>query len=147
MQMMFYIIYVSSIYLHYTWKHFHNFFFFLMILLIRELLHKKYRMVWIGRDLNDHLIQISWHKQGHLSADQAAQCPIQPVILETVAQLLKKIGVGNTAPVPALFCQRSVRIMSGKGRIRTEPLIWWVLLLPGWFSLSSRSYLLQLFER
>lgn len=55
---------------------FSQLFFFLMILVTKKFFHKKYRTVWIGRDLNNHLVQNSWHKQGHLSADQVAQGPI-----------------------------------------------------------------------
>jgi len=35
-------------------------------------------MVWVGRDLTDHLLQTPCHEQGHLPPDQGAQSPIQP---------------------------------------------------------------------
>ena len=35
-------------------------------------------MVWVGRDLKDHLVQPPCHGQGHLPLDQVAQSPIQP---------------------------------------------------------------------
>jgi len=35
-------------------------------------------MVWVGRDLKDHLVPPPRHGQGHLPLEQAAQSPIQP---------------------------------------------------------------------
>lgn len=36
-----------------------------------------HRMVWVGRNFQDHLILSPWHGQGHLQIYQAAQDPIQ----------------------------------------------------------------------
>jgi len=35
-------------------------------------------MVYVGRDLEDRLVQPSWHGQGHLPLGQVAQSPVQP---------------------------------------------------------------------
>jgi len=35
-------------------------------------------MVWVGRDLKDHLFQPPCHGQGHLQVDRAAQSLIHP---------------------------------------------------------------------
>jgi len=35
-------------------------------------------MVWVGRDLIDHLVPTPCHGQVHLPLDQAAQSPVQP---------------------------------------------------------------------
>ena len=35
-------------------------------------------MVWVRRDLKDHLVPTPCHGQGHLPLDQLAQSPIQP---------------------------------------------------------------------
>ena len=35
-------------------------------------------MVWVGRDLKDHLVPTPCHGQRHLPLDQGAQSPIQP---------------------------------------------------------------------
>ena len=42
------------------------------------LLSQNHRMVWVGRDLKDHLIPAPCHEQGHLPLHQVAQSPIQP---------------------------------------------------------------------
>ena len=34
-------------------------------------------LVWVGRDLKDHLVPTPSHRQGHLPPDQAAACTIQ----------------------------------------------------------------------
>ena len=34
-------------------------------------------MVWVGRDVTDHLVQPPCHGQRHLSLDQGAQSPVQ----------------------------------------------------------------------
>mgnify|MGYP001859172498 CR=1 FL=1 len=35
-------------------------------------------MVWVGRDIKDHLVPILYCGQGHIQFDQAAWGPIQP---------------------------------------------------------------------
>jgi len=35
-------------------------------------------MVWVGRDLIDHLVPTPLHGEGHLPLDQVAQSPVQP---------------------------------------------------------------------
>jgi len=35
-------------------------------------------MVWVGKDLKDHLVPTSHHEQEHLPLDQVAQSSIQP---------------------------------------------------------------------
>jgi len=35
-------------------------------------------MVWVGRDLEDHLVPTPCHEQGHLPPAHAAQSSIQP---------------------------------------------------------------------
>ena len=37
-----------------------------------------HRMVWLGKDLKDHLVPTPCHEQGHLPLDQGAQSSIQP---------------------------------------------------------------------
>jgi len=37
-----------------------------------------HRMVWVGRDLKDHLVPSPCHGQGHLPLAHAAQSSIQP---------------------------------------------------------------------
>ena len=35
-------------------------------------------MIWVGRDIVDHLAPTLHHGQGHLPLDQVAQSPVQP---------------------------------------------------------------------
>jgi len=42
------------------------------------LLSSNHRMVWVGSDLKDHLVQPPCLEQGHLPLDQVAQGSIQP---------------------------------------------------------------------
>lgn len=56
-------------------------------------------MVWVGRDLREHLVPALWHKQGHLALDQVAQRPIQPVI--QYFQGLDMTSSGNLFQGPA----------------------------------------------
>ena len=44
----------------------------------RESLFLNHRMVWVRRDLYDHLIPTPCYRQGHLPLDQVAHSPIQP---------------------------------------------------------------------
>ena len=37
-----------------------------------------HRMVWVGKDLKDHLVPPPCHGQGHLPLAQVAQSPVQP---------------------------------------------------------------------
>ena len=39
---------------------------------------QNHRMVWVGRDLTDHLVPTPCHEQGHLPPAQGAQSSIQP---------------------------------------------------------------------
>ena len=39
---------------------------------------QNHRMIWVGRDLSDHLVPTPCHRQGHLPLDQVVHSPIQP---------------------------------------------------------------------
>jgi len=56
-------------------------------------------MVWVGRDLTDHLVPTPCHRQGHLSVDWSAQSPIQPG-LEHFQEGVSHNFSGQHVPVP-----------------------------------------------
>jgi len=45
---------------------------------MRALVEGNHKMVWVGRDLRDHVVPTHCYGQGHLPLDQVAQSPIQP---------------------------------------------------------------------
>jgi len=46
---------------------------------LNQLLSQEFqRIIWVGRDLKDHLVQLPCNKQGHLQLDQVAQSLVQP---------------------------------------------------------------------
>ena len=56
---------------------------------------QNYRMVWVERDLCDHLVPTPCYRQGHLPLGQGAQNPIQPALA-----CFKEGGIHNLTGQP-----------------------------------------------